>query len=78
MGKLVRCTKTQEPLTVFFVRGLRMGAKLAQVFFDQIQECVDIFAACEDRAGERSVAAALAVIDRSVFLDQPAAVRPAV
>lgn len=53
-------------------------AKLAQVLFDQIQKRVDIFAACEDRAGERSVAAAFTVVDRSVFFDQTAAVGLAV
>ena len=54
------------------------GAKLAQMLFDQIQERVDIFAACEDRAGERSIAAAFTVVDRSVFFDQTAAVGLAV
>ena len=44
------------------------------MLFDQIQERVDIFAAREDRAGKGGIAAAFAVVDRSILFDQPAAV----
>ena len=43
------------------------------MLFDQIQERVDIFAAREDRAGKGGIAAAFAVVDRSILFDQPAA-----
>ena len=53
-------------------------AELAQMFFDEIYKGSNVLVFGEDRAGETCVAAAFAVVDRSVLLDELPAVNPAV
>ena len=53
-------------------------AELAQMFFDEIYKGSNVLVFGEDRAGEGCVAAAFAVVDRSVLLDELPAVNPAV
>ena len=53
-------------------------AELAQMFFDEIYTGSNVLVFGEDRAGEGCVAAAFAVVDRSVLLDELPAVNPAV
>ena len=53
-------------------------AELAQMFFDEIYKGSNVLVFGEDRAGETCVAAAFAVVDRSVLLDELPAVNLAV
>ena len=53
-------------------------AELAQMFFDEIYKGSNVLVFGEDCAGEGCVAAAFAVVDRSVLLDELPAVNPAV
>ena len=53
-------------------------AELAQMFFDEIYKGSNVLVFGEDRAGEGCVAAAFAVVDRSVLLDELPAVNLAV
>lgn len=48
------------------------------MFFDEIYKGSNVLVFGEDRAGEACVAAAFAVVDRSILLDELPAVNPAV